>query len=93
MEFMRLYIEQGRFGEFVAEIWEQHLQRKQKAAKEKDDDRLWAAYIRSMSEKSFNEWKQDLLVQKKPEDYSMTDEQVADAKAQAKGILEKISPV
>lgn len=93
MEFMRLYIDQGRFGEFVTEILQMDFKRKQEEAKKEDDNRLWSAYIRSMSEKSFNEWKKDLLVQKKPEDYSMTDEQVADAKAQAKGILEKISPV
>lgn len=92
-EFMRLYIEQGRFGEFVSEILAMDAKRKQEAAKEKDDDRLWAAYIRSMSDKSFNDWKKELFTQKKPEDYSMTDEQVADAKEQARGILKKISPV
>lgn len=93
MEFMRLYIEQGRFGEFVSEILEMDFKRKQEAAKEKDDDRLWAAYIRSMSDKSFNDWKKELFTQKKSEDYSMTDKQVADAKEQARGILKKISPV
>ena len=93
MEFMRLYIEQGRFGEFVTEILKMDSKRKQEAAKEKDDDRLWEAYIRSMSEKSFSEWKKDLFEQKQPENYSMTNEQVADVKEQARGILKKISPV
>lgn len=93
MELMRLYIEQGRFGEFVTEILEMDSKRKQEAAKEKDDDRLWAAYIRSMSEKSFIDWKNDLFTQKQPEDYSMTDEQVASEKDHARDILKKISPV
>lgn len=93
MEFMRLYIEQGRFGEFVTEIIEMDNKRKREAAKKEDDDRLWTAYIHSMSDKSFNDWKKELFTQKQPEDYSMTDEQVANAKEQARDILKKISPV
>lgn len=93
MDFMRLYIEQGRFGEFVSEILELDFKRKQEVIKEKDDERLWSVYIRSHSEKSFKNWKDDLFTQKQPEDYSMTEEQVAAEKDHAKDILKKISPV
>lgn len=90
---MNIYIEQGRFGEFVSEILEADYKRKQEEAEKESDNRLWLAYIHSHSEKSFNEWKADIFSQKTPEDYSMTDKQVAAVKEQAKGILKKISPV
>ena len=93
MEFMQLYIEQGRFGEFVTEILEMDRKRKQETDKKEEEDRLWTAYIHSMSDKSFNEWKKELFTQKQPEDYSMTNEQVADVKEQSRGILKRISPV
>ena len=67
--------------------------RKQEAAKKENDDRLWSAFIRSGSSKSFNDWKEELMQRKEPEDYSMTNEQVAEVKEQAMGILKRISPV
>ena len=59
-EFMSLYIEQGRFGEFVSELYGMSVEREKKKAEEKNDDRLWSMYIRSLSEKSFTDWKKDL---------------------------------
>lgn len=61
MEFMRLYIEQGRFGEFVTEIITQENKRRKEQAEKEDDERLWSAYIHSYSDKSFSEWKSELL--------------------------------
>ena len=90
---MNTYINQGRFGEFVSNILEMDHKRKQEAAKKENDDRLWSAFIRSGSDKSFNDWKEELQQRKEPEDYSMTNEQVAEVKQQAMGILKKISPV
>lgn len=61
-EFMGLYTDQGRFGEFVAEIFEMDFKRKKEEAEKENDNRLWSIYIRSMSDKSFEEWKRDLSV-------------------------------
>lgn len=94
MELMSIYIEQGRFGEFVRNIIDMDRKRKQEASEKADDDRLWAAYIRSMSSKSFPDWKKEIAHQanQKPVSLSMTDAQVADVKAQAHGILKRFSP-
>lgn len=92
-ELMNTYINQGRFGELVTNILEMDHKRKQEATKKENDDRLWSAFIRSGSSKSFNDWKEELAQRKEPEDYSMTNEQVAEVKQQAMGILKRISPV
>lgn len=63
-EFMRLYMEQGRFGEFVNEIIRQENQRRKEQVEETETQMLWTAYIHSGSDKSFVDWKSDIL---KPE--------------------------
>lgn len=96
MEFMRLYIEQGRFDEFVEGILELDSKRKREEAKKEEEHKLWTMYIHSMSDKSFIEWKKEVLVnskKKEPESYSMTNEQVEAEKQHAREILKKISPV
>lgn len=95
LDFMKLYIEQGRFGEFVEGIVGLENKRKKEEKEKEDDDKLWQAYIRSMSEKSFMEWKKELQQgsNKQPETLSMTDERVEDVKEQARGILKNFSPV
>lgn len=92
-ELMNIYIEQGRFGEFVSEILELEHKRKQEESEKESENRLWLAYVHSYTDKSFNEWKVGLFSKEKPEGYSMTDAQVANVKEQAKGILKNISPV
>lgn len=91
LELMNIYLEQGRFGEFVTNIINLENKRIQETAQKENDDRLWLAYVHSMSDKTFSEWKDGLMKQKPPEDYSMTDEQVEDAKQQAKEIMKRIS--
>ena len=90
--FMDVYIAQGRFGEFVVNVLEADLRRKQEAARKNEDDRLWLAYVLSMTDKSFTDWKEELMREKEPVPYVMTDSQVRDAKQQAKEILSRISP-
>lgn len=92
LELMRLYIDQGRFGEFVSEIIELDNKRKQEEARKEEDDKLWTAYLLSMSDQPFGEWKNGLKQRKEPVSYSMTDGQVDIVKQQARGILKKISP-
>lgn len=93
IEFMRTYIEQGRFGEFVSEILEMYYKRKKQEAEKEEDNKLWLAFVHSRSELSFNDWKESLKQKQQPEDYSMTNDQVAEVKEQAMGILKRISPV
>lgn len=95
MEFMKLYINNGRFGEFVTEILAMDEKRKEEEAKKEDDNKLWTAYLLSgASEQTFHEWKAGLTrkQEQKPVSYAMTNEQVNATKQHAKGILKKISP-
>jgi len=92
MDFMKLYIDQGRFDEFVSGILEMDFKRKQEEKEKEDDNKLWLAYLMSMSDKNFEAWKEDLTKTKKPESYAMTDAQVEATKQKAKGIMKKISP-
>lgn len=94
LELMDIYIEQGRFDEFVSNIVRLENQKRQEDADKASDDRLWIAYVHSMPEMSFSKWKEELLQngEKEPETLSMTDEQVESAKQQARGILKSFSP-
>ncbi len=94
LELMRIYIDTGQFGEFVTEIFAMDAKRRQEEEEKEEDNKLWMAYILSMSDRSFNEWKNGLKQQTKeePVSLSMTDEQVEAVKQQAKEILKKIAP-
>lgn len=93
-EFMSLYIEQGRFGEFVAELYEMFVEREKNKAEKENDDRLWSLYIRSLSEKSFTDWKADLHSNtgKDSGDVTVTSEDVNTAVRTAENILGSFVP-
>ena len=98
LDFMKLYIDQGRFGEFVEGIINLENKRRKEEQEKEDDDKWWQAYIHSMSDQSFIEWKNGLKQADKQgknqaETLSMTNERVADVKEQARGILKNFSPV
>lgn len=97
LEFMRLYINQGRFGEFVTAILEMDQERKQEETEKDNEQKMWEMYLHSMSEKSFIDWKKDMLSNnngnQKPASLSMNNDQVENAKKKARGILKKFSPV
>lgn len=59
--FMKPYIEQGRFGEFVSNIVKQENKRRQDQFEKTEEDKLWMAYVHSYSDKSFNDWKAEVL--------------------------------
>lgn len=61
LEFMRLYIEQGRFGEFVAEIVTAENKRKKEQAEKEEEDKMWMAYVRVAPDKTFSDWKAEFL--------------------------------
>lgn len=96
MEFMKSYMEQGRFGEFVTNILDMDAKRREEKEEKEEDDRLWLAYIHSMADMPFGEWKRNLFnkaeTEKKPASLSMTNEQVEATKQNARGILKSFSP-
>lgn len=91
-QFMGTYIKQGRLGEFVLFIIGEDNKRRKEAAQKEDDDKLWLAYIHSMTDQSFHDWKEGLTQKKEPASFAMTDRQVDIVKQQARGILSRISP-
>jgi len=93
MELMSLYIENGRFEEFVENIISMDRKRKQEEAEKENEQKLWDMYLRSTSDKSFIEWKKEVF--SKNQDATtleMTDEQVKDVKDKAREILKGFSP-
>lgn len=60
-EFMNRYINQGRFGELVIDIINAEYKRRIEALEQKEDEKLWMAYLLGGHEESFLEWKQGLL--------------------------------
>lgn len=92
MDLMKIYIDQGRFGEFVSEILEMEMKRKEAEAEKDSENKLWIAFVHSKSDKTFSAWKEELKKKDEPEDYSMTDEQVEEVKQKSKGILKGFQP-
>lgn len=92
---MRTYIKRGRFGEFVENIINAENKRRKEEAEKEEEHKWWTLYVHSMSDKSFEKWKREVIEHSKenePESYSMTNEQVEATKQDAKGILKRISP-
>lgn len=59
-EFMRPYIEQGRFGEFVNEIVTAENQRRKEQAEKEDEEKLWMAYVHVRPQEPYSTWKAGL---------------------------------
>ena len=95
LDFMKLYIIQGRFGEFVEEIIRLENKRRKEEKEKEDNNKLWQAYIRSMTDKTFEAWKNELKTgnEKQSCNLSMTDERITDVKNMARGMLKGFSPV
>lgn len=82
LDLMNIYINQGRFGKFVTGFLEAEYDRR-KAEAEKDENwKLWIMYVHSYSEKTFGEWKSEVIKTAKPnkgkasKDDEMTDEDI-----------------
>ncbi len=62
MDLMRMYINRGRFGEFVASVLETDYQRRKDEAERDDDLKLWIMYTQlatnGLTEESFVSWKE-----------------------------------
>ena len=57
MDLMSLYIHQGRFGTFVDEFLKLENERRKAEAKKEQRRELWAMYIHSYTQESFDEFK------------------------------------
>lgn len=78
----------------MSEIHEMFVKREKEKAEKENDDRLWSLYIRSLSEKSFTEWKNDLYDAAGKEDggQPMTREEVNAAVKKSQDILQSFVP-
>lgn len=92
MDLVNLYLDQGRFGEFVENIIELENERRKAEAEKQDEQKLWSAYINSMTDKNFIDWKNGLM-EKQPVKQSKVhtrDEDMTEDDIQ--GILDKLFP-
>lgn len=60
LDLMNLYINQGRFGDFVSGFCTAEHDRKKEEADKELDTKLWMAYVYSRSNLSFREWKNNI---------------------------------
>ena len=61
LDLMTVYINQGRFGEFVREFTKLEVERIRAEQEKEEDNRLWLVYVLSDAKKSFNDWKKSIL--------------------------------
>ena len=91
MDLVTLYLEQGRFGEFVENIIELENERKKAETEKEEEHKLWSMYIHSMSDKSFIDWKNELLKQPEEQGKARTrDEDMTEQDIQ--NIMDKFFP-
>lgn len=80
LDLMNIYINQGRFGKFVTGFLEAEHERRKEEAEKDGDWKLWMMYINSYSDKSFGEWKSEVLktantkTRKANKDHELTDD-------------------
>lgn len=56
-----MYINRGRFGEFVTNVLEAEYERRKEQAEKDDDLKLWLMYVHCAVEESFIDWKKRVL--------------------------------
>lgn len=54
-------MEDGRFGEFVQEIISSENKRLKDEAQKEEDRKMWELYLHSASDKSFRDWKEEVI--------------------------------
>ena len=78
---MRLYIDNGQFGEFVFELISAENKRIKEEAQKEEEQKMWELYLHSFSDKSFIDWKAEVTKSKPAantgkKDADMTEEDV-----------------
>lgn len=61
MDLVYTYINQRRFGDFIKGFLQAENDRRKEAADKDEELKEWIAYVHSYSDKSFSDWKADLL--------------------------------
>ena len=61
MDLLKRYINQRRFGAFVADFLKAEYERRKQEAEKEDEMKMWIAYVHSYSDKSYNEWKKQIF--------------------------------
>lgn len=61
MDLVKSYIRRRRFGEFVQGFLEAENERRKEEAERDEGMKEWIAYVHSYSEKSFKDWRADLI--------------------------------
>lgn len=91
LDLMNLYINQGRFGEFVTGFLEAEYEKRKEKAERDNDWKLWMMYVHSYSDMTFSEWKQKAVKESTPntrkasKDNELTDDGI-------KAIVNKLFP-
>ena len=91
-EFMNLYIEQDRFGEFVSNIISLENKRKREEAEAENDRMLWEAYVHSGSDKSFADYKAALLQPQEKKEVRVNHAEIGQVIADSRNILQGFAP-
>ena len=78
MDLIARYIKHGRFGTFVEGFIQAEYEHKKAEAEKNQEWMLWTAYIHSYSEKSFEDWKMDVLKTEAPQTASTSDHHLTD---------------
>ena len=91
LEFMKIYINQGRFGEFVDFIINIEVKKRIEQAEKENEDKLFQMYIHSYSDKTFEEWKDNAVTGNgnapTSNSLSMTDQEIDDEINKTRNIL------
>lgn len=61
MDLVKSYIRRRRFGEFIQGFLKAEGERRKEEAEKDEGWREWIAYVHSYSEKSFKDWRADLI--------------------------------
>lgn len=56
-ELISIYVKRRRFGEFVDNV----ISKRQEEKNKENEQKLWQLYVHSMTDKSFNDWKAQVL--------------------------------
>jgi hypothetical protein len=78
LDLMNMYINQGRFGKFVTGFLEAEYDRRKEEAEKDFDWKLWMMYINSFTDKSYGEWKEDVLDNTSDKMHKTKDEDLTD---------------
>ena len=100
LELMRIYIDQGEFGLFVENIIDMENKRRKELHDKEEEDKLFNMYIHSMSDKSYMEWKREVLLKAsygnikdidKSKSLSMSSADVDNQLKKARNVLERFN--